>query len=165
MKEREDKILDIDKSKLLAASGDTGDRVQFTEYIKRNIALYELRLGHPMSTHAAANYTRQELSEALRRNPYQVNMLLGGYDADVGPSLYYLDYLGALNKMDFAAQGYASYFLLGLFDKHWKKGMSLEEGKQLMELCFQQLKTRLVLDTSNWHVKYVDKEGIHVLQD
>jgi 20S proteasome subunit beta 4 len=35
------------------------------------------------------------LAEALRKNPYQVNLLLGGYDEKKGPSLYYMDYMGA----------------------------------------------------------------------
>jgi 20S proteasome alpha/beta subunit len=43
-KNDEDKILQLDKFKLLAGAGPTGDRVQFSEYIQRNIQLYELRV-------------------------------------------------------------------------------------------------------------------------
>lgn len=48
-------------------------------------------------------------------------MLLAGYDEHVGPSLYYLDYLATLHKMDFSALGYASFFVLSTLDRHWKK--------------------------------------------
>lgn len=48
-------------------------------------------------------------------------MLLAGFDEHVGPSLYYLDYLATLHKMDFSALGYASFFVLSTLDRHWKK--------------------------------------------
>jgi hypothetical protein len=57
-KNSEDKIYHVDGSKMMGVTGPTGDRVNFTEYIMRNIQLYALRNGVSLSTHAAANYTR-----------------------------------------------------------------------------------------------------------
>ncbi|KAI6686551.1 hypothetical protein NL676_032464 [Syzygium grande] len=42
-------------------------RVQFTEYIQKNVALYQFRNGIPLTT--AANFTRGELATALRKHP------------------------------------------------------------------------------------------------
>ena len=42
-------------------------RVQFTEYIQKNVALYHFRNGIPLTTAAAANFTRGELATALRK--------------------------------------------------------------------------------------------------
>ena len=42
-------------------------RVQFTEYIQKNVALYQFRNGIPLTTAAAANFTRAELATALRK--------------------------------------------------------------------------------------------------
>jgi len=164
LKDDEDKIIKLDNYKLLAGSGPQGDRTQFSEYIQKNIALYELRQGIPLSTHAAANYTRGELAEALRSNPFQINSLIAGYDKEEGFSLYYLDYLAALNKQDYACQGYAGHFLLGLLDKHYKKGMTLDEGLSLIRLCVDQLKRRFVLDTTSFAIKVVVKEGCRTLE-
>lgn len=44
-----------------------GNRVQFTEYIQKNVALYQFRNGIPLTTAAAANFTRGELATALRK--------------------------------------------------------------------------------------------------
>lgn len=44
-----------------------GNRVQFTEYIQKNVALYQFRNGIPLTTAAAANFTRNELATALRK--------------------------------------------------------------------------------------------------
>jgi 20S proteasome subunit beta 4 len=163
MKENEDKIMHLDSHKLLAASGPTGDREHFTEFIQRNLELYQLRQGHSLSNHAAAHFTRGELATALRSNPYQVNLLLGGFDKEQGPSLYFIDYLASLQKLDFACQGYAGYFVLSIFDRHYRKGMNLEEGLQLLRLCLEQLKTRMVLNSVSFIIKVVDKDGIRVL--
>jgi len=163
MKENEDKIMALDAHKLLASSGPAGDREHFTEYIQRNIELYELRQGHSLSTHAAAHFTRGELAEALRSNPYQVNLLLGGYDENEGPSLYFIDYLASIQKLDFACQGYAGYFVLSILDRHYKKGMTLEEGLILMKMCIEQLNTRFVLNTVSYAIKIVDKSGTRII--
>jgi 20S proteasome subunit beta 4 len=163
MKENEDKILPLDSQKLIAASGPAGDREHFCEFIARNIELYELRQGHGLSTHAAAHFTRGELATALRSNPYQVNLLMGGYDKDVGPSLYFIDYLASIQKLDFACQGYAGYFVLSTLDRHYKKGMSLDEGLAVLKLCLDQLATRFVLNTVSFVIKIVDKDGIRVI--
>ncbi len=57
---------------------------------------------------AVANFVRGELAESLRRNPYRVNLLLGGMDPITKkPSLYWLDYLAALAPLPYAAHGYA----------------------------------------------------------
>lgn len=104
-KSNEDKIMFLDSHKLIAASGEPGDRsqpfcslhfsvqfcifvlcsfgflflfffvifkllgnrVQFTEYIQKNVALYQFRNGIPLTTAAAANFTRNELATALRK--------------------------------------------------------------------------------------------------
>jgi 20S proteasome subunit beta 4 len=44
MKEDQDKIQELDRFRLLSAGGDLGDVAQFTEYIQRNVHLYELIL-------------------------------------------------------------------------------------------------------------------------
>ena len=80
-KDDEDKTLQLDSHKLLAMSGPKGDCVYFGEYILANLKLYELRNGTKLSTHAATSYVRNTLAESLRSGPYQVNLLMAGYDA------------------------------------------------------------------------------------
>lgn len=40
------------------------------------------------------------------QSPYSTNLLLAGYDEGVGPSLYYIDYLGSMHSMNMAGTGY-----------------------------------------------------------
>lgn len=159
----EDKLTQLDKYKLLGATGPTGDRNNFCEYIQKNIHLYELRTGVELSTHAAAKYTRNQLAEALRRNPYQVSLLLGGWDKSTGPSLFYMDYLGSMHQMKIASHGYASYFALSIMDRYWREGLSVEEAVGLLGKCIDELKTRFILNLSEFKIKIVDKDGVRDL--
>ena len=86
-KDDEEKTLDLDSHKLLAMSGPKGDCVHFGEYVQANMKLYELKNGHKLSTHAAMSFIRGELAAALRKGPYQVNMLLAGCASILPPSL------------------------------------------------------------------------------
>jgi len=96
-----------------------GDTVQFAEYIERNIRLYHIRNLYPLRPQSAASWIRQSLAESLRsRSPYTVNLLIGGFDtAGNLPHLYWVDYLGTMASVPFAAHGYGSFFALSLLDR------------------------------------------------
>lgn len=162
-KSDEDKIMKLDDYKLVGASGEAGDRVQFTEYIQKNVALYQFRNGIPLTTAAAANFTRGELATALRKNPYTVNILLAGYDKETGPSMYYIDYIASLHKVDKAAFGYGSYFSLSMMDRHYHRDMTLEEAIELVDKCILEIRSRLVVAPPNFVIKIVDEGGAREL--
>lgn len=162
-KKDEDKILQLDSHKLLAAAGPIGDRYNFTEYVQKNIHLHELRTGVKLNTKAAANWTRTQLATALRKGPYQVNLLLGGFDENTGPSLFFLDYMGSLHPMPIAAHGHGANFVLSTLDHGYKPDMTLEEAQALMAKCLQELSTRYLLSTPEWTFKVVDKDGCRKL--
>ncbi|XP_074307198.1 proteasome subunit beta type-2-A-like [Silene latifolia] len=158
-KTNEDKIMILDSHKLMGASGEAGDRVQFTEYVQKNVALYQFKNGIPLTTAATANFTRGELATALRKNPYSVNILLAGFDKETGPSLYFIDYIATLHKVDKAAFGYGAYFSLAMMDRHYHSGMSVEEAADLVNKCILEIRSRLVVAPPNFVIKIVDKDG------
>lgn len=57
----------------MSVTGESGDTVQFAEYIAKNIQLYKMRNGYELSPAAAATYTRRNLAEYLRS---RVSLLL-----------------------------------------------------------------------------------------
>ena len=66
VKSDQDKTATLNDHVLMAYSGEPGDTLNFAEYIERNVQLYGIRNGVPLSTKAAAHFTRKELSESLR---------------------------------------------------------------------------------------------------
>jgi 20S proteasome subunit beta 4 len=95
------------------------------------------------------------------RNPYNVNLLVGGYDTtERCPHLYWLDYLGTLTEVPFAAHGYGSYFALSLLDRYHDPEASLEEGLATLKRCIDEVSKRLVVDPGTYKVRVVDKDGV-----
>ena len=80
----------------------------------KNIHLYHYRNSVKLSTEATANFVRTVISENLRKKPAFADLLIGGIDEE--PMLYYLDYLGVLQKVRKAAHGHAGHFLYVLMD-------------------------------------------------
>ncbi|KAE8688985.1 Proteasome subunit beta type-2 [Hibiscus syriacus] len=158
-KSNKDKIMILDSHKLITASGEPGDRVQFMEYIQKNMALYQFRNGIPLTTTAAANFTHGELATALRKNPYSVNILPAGYDKETDPSLYCMDYIATLHKVDKGVFGYGSYFSLAMMDRHYHSVMTVEEAIDLVDICIMEIRSRLVVAPPNFVIKIVDKDG------
>ena len=162
-KKDEDKIKVVDDFKLLGCSGAQADNVAFTEYVSKNVALYELNNGLPLSTHACSNFIRGELATALRKGPYQTNLLLGGFDGAAGPSLYFLDHLASSNKVNFGCHGHASNFVLSILDREWTAGLSEAQGLAIMKKCIDELQVRYLVHMPKFTLKIVDKSGVRVL--
>lgn len=80
LKQQEDKITEINDFKVMASSGEASERDSFASYISANIRLQEFRTGFGMSVDATAEFTRTELAKSLRKAPFQVNVLLAGFD-------------------------------------------------------------------------------------
>eukprot|EP00798_Chlamydomonas_sp_ICE-L_P006401 gene6401-3015_t len=164
IKSDEDKIVPIDSHKVFCISGEAGDRVNFTEFVIANTKLYALRNESTLSTKAVANFTRGELATALRSSPYHCNLLLAGYDESTGPSLYWMDYLATLNKVNVGGTGYGSYFVLSLFDKLWRPDLTEAEALDLMLQGIDEVKRRLVVAPASFIIKVIDKDGTRVVK-
>ncbi|KAG5193149.1 nucleophile aminohydrolase [Tribonema minus] len=158
-----DKIKELDSHKMMALAGPQADCNLFGEYIQKNMALYELNNDLRLSTKAAANYIRRELATALRKGPYQVNMLMGGVDAGAA-ALYWLDYLGTLQPVKYGAQGYGAAFTLSLLDRSYRVGMAEADAVELVRSCIAALHKRFLIAQPNFVIKVVDKDGIRVLK-
>lgn len=116
-----------------------------------------------MSTKAQANFCRNELAVALRKGPYQVSALLGGYDVTTHtPSLYYLDYMGTLQQIPFGAQGYAQYFTLSTMDREYREGLDEAAAIDIIAKSIHELQTRFMIKQNNYIIKVIDKDGVRV---
>jgi len=163
--DEQDKVLPLDKFKVMAsAQKKGGDSVQFGEYVQKNLKLYELRTGTSLSTHAAANFVRGELARFLRQKPYYVDLLIGGWEEDAGPSLYFLDYLASMQKVPYACHGYAGYFCTSTLDRYYTPNLSLDEGLDIIRKCVHEIKTRFLANTPNFTIKVIDQNGTRTIE-
>ncbi|KAF9517756.1 hypothetical protein BS47DRAFT_1313805 [Hydnum rufescens UP504] len=161
MKSDEDKTKVLSPHLVMTYSGEPGDTVQFAEYIERNIRLQHMRNNHELRPQSSAAWIRRTLADSLRsRHPYSVNLLLGGYDeATSTPHLYWIDYLGTIASVPYAAHGYGSYFALSTLDRYHNPAASLEEGLRTLRRCIDEVANRMAIGVGKFKVRVVDKDG------
>jgi len=159
----EDKIRELDSHKLLAVGGEASDCIQEPDYFKKNLSLYAMRNGVSLSTHATANYIRGDKAANLRKRMSVVDCLLAGWDEDAGPSLYFMDYLASMQKIEKGSHGYAGMFVNSLLDTHWKPDMNEEEALALLEMCFTEIQKRFMVHMPEFKIKIVNKDGHRVV--
>lgn len=160
MKQDQDKLFKLDDRLGMVVCGEAGDTVYFGEYIQKNIALYRIKNGYPLSPHAAASFTRNELAEYLRRYPYLVNLLQGGFDSVSRKStLYLMDYLGTMVEVPYGAHGYGSYFIYGILDRFHRPDMTPEEGEELLAKCVHEIQKRFMINLPSFTYYIIDENG------
>lgn len=166
LKDTDDKTRQLNTHNLIAYTGESGDTVQFAEYVQANIQLYSMRENDlELSPKATASFVRNQLANSIRsRKPYQVSVLIGGFDTKTStPSLNWIDYLGTQVELPYGAHGYAAFYCTSLFDRHYRPDMNLEEGLKLLKLSLQELEKRMPIDFKGVYVKVVDKDGVRNL--
>ena len=67
-------------------------------------------------------------------------------------------------QIPYGAHGYGAHFTLGTMDRNYQKNLTLEEAKDLLRKCIQELKTRFLINLPSFNVKVIDKTGIHEIQ-
>lgn len=167
LKDSDDKTRVLSPHTLMSYTGEAGDTVQFAEYIQANMQLYSVRENMELSPHATSSFVRQELAKSIRsRKPYQVNVLIGGFDTKTGkPELYQIDYLGTNVELPYAAHGYAGFYTFSLLDRHYRPDMTLAEGLELLKKCVEELDRRMPVDFKGVIVKVIDKDGVRQVED
>ncbi|ABW98254.1 prsB4 (nucleomorph) [Hemiselmis andersenii] len=157
------KYIEIGKNKFLAVSGYPGDVIQFTDFLQKTIQLYTLKTGLTLSTRSVANCIRKELSDCLRKNPININLTLIGFDKIYGSSLYFIDYLGSLQRMDFCVQGHSSLILSSFLDRYYKQKMNLQEAIEIIKRCANIIKKRFLIPQTKLLLNIVDEKGCRCL--
>jgi 20S proteasome subunit beta 4 len=157
------KFVNIGKNKFMSVSGYPGDLIQFTDFVQKTIQLYTLKNSCVLSTHSVANCLRRELSQSLRKHQIKINLILMGFDKFVGPSLYFLDSYGALQRLNYCAQGHCSLIIGSILDRYFRKDLSLNEAIKILIKCVNVLRIRFLIKQTYFLIKIVDSKGCRLI--
>ncbi|KAH8412730.1 hypothetical protein KR009_004973, partial [Drosophila setifemur] len=173
MKVKSVMLLDDDKTKIhrltdysmMAAVGDGGDSLQFTDFILRNLKLYQVTNGYDLSTRGAVHFTRTNLSAYLRSNArYQVSLLIGGYDPVSGPELHFIDTYGSSMRIPYGGHGSGINFCGPILNEFYKPLLDQREAYGLLQKCVAEIQKRLVINLRNFDVFLMNKMGIRKME-
>jgi len=156
-----DRIVELNKFNALTMSGDPGDVEQFSEFIKANMQLYAMRNNYETSPSETACYTRRQLATAIRKKPYQVMMLVGGYDDMTDkPSLHYMGQYADCVPVPFASHGYGAMFTNSLLDRWYRPDLTYDEAVELFKKVVAELQRRFIVNMPTFKLKKLDKNGM-----
>lgn len=81
------------------------------------------------------------------------------------PRMFWLDEYGSIQQLQYGVHGYASNFALSILDRGYRPNMSREEAMDLIKNCFEQLRTRYIINSPNPpRIKCISADGCELVQ-
>ncbi len=155
------KVFEVSSKICMTIAGSAGDGQAMARLLRAELKLYELQ-EKKMTVKAGATLLSNILRGAYKSFiPEYVQLVLGGYDAR-GPQLFSVDAAGGLSpEEEYAFSGSGSVIALGVLEDGYRKGMSTEEGVNLLLRCIRAARERDVYTGGKlMHVAVVTKDGI-----
>ena len=81
------------------------------------------------------------------------------------PRMFWLDEYGSIQQLQYSAHGYASNFALSILDRGYRPNMSRAEAMDLIKNCFEQLRSRYIINSPNPPcIKCISANGCELMQ-
>ncbi len=165
MRKDEQKVFTINDYLVLAGCGVAGDIQRVPKILAAELKLKELKSRSRPTIKQASSLLNNMSYLGIRQPsaiPQQAGFLIGGFNEDGTVELYSIEPAGSIAKIDDydANMGSGMPYVLGLLERQWKKGLTLEEG---IELAQEALKSSTQRDTGSGYgidVFTITKEGI-----
>jgi proteasome beta subunit len=90
--------------------------------------------------------------------PLITQTIIGGVD-DEGPAMYVLDVLGSNIPDKFTAVGSGAEIAIGVLEDHYKEGLTVEEGKELVTTAIKSAISRDALSGDGIDFLIITKNG------
>lgn len=85
--------------------------------------------------------------------------------ATLQPQLFWLDEYGSMQKLQYGAHGMGANFCLSILDQGYNTNLTREQAADLIRECFDQLRTRFVINSPQPPcIKCVDAQGCRLIR-
>jgi proteasome beta subunit len=121
-----EKVNIIDDHMAMTIAGSVGDAQTLIRWMRAETSLYKMNNKKGMPIKSASTL----LANILQGNkyyPFMVQLLLGGYDYQDGPSVYSLDAIGGVTTEKYTSTGSGSPVAYGYLESHYKTGLTIKE--------------------------------------
>lgn len=165
MNKNSEKTKKINDYLLVAGTGMVSDIHRVAKILPAELKLKDLRSKTRPSVKQAANLLANILYSGIRQMsmiPMQAGFLLGGFNDDGTTELYSIEPAGSVVKVeDYDANfGSGMPYVLGLLERQYKKGMTIEDGIKLAVECIKSSTQRDIGSGFGIDVFAITKQGI-----
>ncbi|KAF8059167.1 RPS4 [Scenedesmus sp. PABB004] len=123
----QDKITPLADRVYLCRSGSASDTQAICGYVQYWVAEHQAEKGGPVDVSAAANLAMQ-LAYG-NKNALQAGLIVAGWDAHAGGSVYAIPLGGTLLKVPYTIGGSGSAYITGWCDKHFREDFTEEQAR------------------------------------
>jgi proteasome beta subunit len=165
MNKNSEKTKQINDYLLISGTGMVSDIHRIGKLLPAELKLKELKTKSQPSVKQAANLLSNILYSGIRQPsmiPMQAGFLLGGFNNDKSVELYSIEPAGSAIKVeDYDANfGSGMPYVLGLLERQYKKGLSVEDGIKLAVECIKSSTQRDIGSGFGIDVFTITKSGI-----
>jgi proteasome beta subunit len=165
MNKNSEKTKKINDYLLISGTGMVSDIHRVAKLVPAELKLKELRSKFQPSVKDAANLLSNILYSGIRQPsmiPMQAGFLMGGFNEDGTVELYSIEPAGSAIKVeDYDANfGSGMPYVLGLLERQYKKGMTVEDGIKLAVECIKSSTQRDTGSGFGIDVFTITKSGI-----
>lgn len=137
----QDKITPLlENSVYLCRSGSASDTQAIASYVQFYLAQLQAERGGGVRTEVAARLAMQ-LAYG-NKNMLQAGLIVAGFDARDGGSVWAIPLGGTLVRVPFAIGGSGSAYITGWCDKNWRAGMSRSEALEFVRTALRHAMAR-----------------------
>jgi len=170
MRKDEKKVFVINDYLVLAGCGIAGDIQRVPKILAAELKLKELRSKSRPTIKQASSLLNNMSYSGIRQPsmiPQQAGFLLAGFNENGSTELYTIEPAGSVMKVkDYDANfGSGMPYVLGLLERQYKEGLTIEEG---VELAKEALEASTQRDTGSGYgrdIYAITKEGIKKVVD
>lgn len=136
-----DKIAQLHDTIWCCRSGSAADTQALTDYVRHYLSQLAVETGRAPTVKVAAHLMRRLCYE--NKDNLLAGVIVGGWDAVDGGTVYNIPLGGSCIKMPWAIGGSGSTFIYGLVDSEFKvEGMTKEEARGLAKLALSHAMAR-----------------------
>jgi len=165
MNKNKQKVMPITEYLIISGTGIASDIEIAKKLIGAQLKLKELRDNKRPTVKEAANMIAMMSYKNIRQPsmiPFMAGLMVGGLDENGSAELYSVEPAGSTMKVEDFDANFSSGmpYILGLLERQYKPGLSIEEG---VELAIEAIKSSSERDTASGHgidVFKITKEGI-----
>jgi len=162
--DRVDKILEVTKFIGLTTAGSVGDAQVLHKFLKSRMELYILDKDQEPTADAASNLLSNIVYSGSKNFfPYMIMFILAGKGAD-GWKMFSLDPSGASTSNTYVTTGSGMELALGVLEEHYKKDISIEEGKKLALKAMTSAIRRDICTGEGVDLVVIDKQGFRKVE-
>jgi len=165
MSKRAEKVQQINNYLVMSGCGVSSDIQRVKKLVAAELRLKELKSKEKPNIKQAANLVGNIAYSGIRKPsmiPLQAGMLVAGFNSDGSTKLYSVEPAGGVYEIDDYDANFGSGmpYVLGLLERQYKPGLSVQEG---VELAKEALKSSTQRDTASGYgidIFTITKDGI-----